>query len=51
MLHQVQRAVDTRLPLLSVIEQWPRICQGLAEAPRKRRPRGFRLVVDTCESS
>jgi hypothetical protein len=51
MLHQVQRAIDTRLPLRSVFDQWPSICQGLAEAQRKRRPRDFSLAVDTCETS
>jgi hypothetical protein len=41
MLHQLRRAVDPRLPLREVIEQWPHICRRLAEAPRKRRLRGF----------
>jgi len=41
MLHQVRRAVDPRLALQEVLQSWPRLCRGLAEAPRKRRPRRF----------
>ncbi len=41
MLHQIKHAVDPGLPLLTALKTWTSICKGLAEAPRKRCPRGF----------
>ena len=41
MLNEVRQAVDLRLPLKEVFSQWPKICERLAEAPRRRRARKF----------
>jgi hypothetical protein len=51
MLHQVRRAVHPHLPLGEVIEHWPEICRRLAEAPRKRRPRGFPFNTEANQTS
>jgi hypothetical protein len=34
--HQLQQAVEPRIPLQAVIDDWGSIADGLAEAPRKR---------------
>lgn len=41
MLHEIRRAVDPGLPLRAVLQDWARITRGLAENPRRRRPRGY----------
>jgi hypothetical protein len=46
MLHQLKRAIDPGLPLLTSLKTWTGICKGLAEAPRKRRPRGLPSNTD-----
>jgi hypothetical protein len=51
MLHQVRRAVDPRLPFQKVMEQWPKICRRLAEAPRKRRSRNFLPILESIQTS
>lgn len=37
-LHQLQQAIEPRLPLRNVIERWPDIEHALAERHRNRLP-------------
>ena len=37
-LHQAQEAIEPRLSLRRIIEQWPVIANDLAERSRKRKP-------------
>ena len=39
MMHKLRNIVEVPLTLRHVLRRWPEICKGLAEAPRKRRPR------------
>jgi hypothetical protein len=41
MFHQVCRAIEPALPLQSVLQRWPTLAEGLAEAPRKRKLKRF----------
>jgi hypothetical protein len=37
MIHQVRKAIDVPLPLMTALENWNQISENLAEPPRKRK--------------
>jgi hypothetical protein len=44
MLRQTQRAIEPRLGMRETLNEWQSIASGLAEANRKRRPQGEKLL-------
>jgi tRNA U38,U39,U40 pseudouridine synthase TruA len=37
MIHQVRKAIDVPLSLMTALENWNQISENLAEPPRKRK--------------